>query len=558
MVPGPCPATSARNHKRAPDHSTMATKQSFNGFFKEGTRYFQGTDEVLLRNIDAVIDLSELTRTSIGPNGMKKIIKNHFGKLYVTGDAATILNEAEIQHPAAKMLVTASQMTAEQVGDGTNFVLVFAGELLRRATELVRAGINTKDIVSGYQTALNKALEILPTLAVSQKFDVNDRASVAAALKTSLSSHQFLDADLLSGLVADACLAAYPAKTGPFNVDNVRVAKALGGSVADSFVIKGFALPREVVGTIRRKENVKIAIFATSFDFAETDTKMTTVFNSGKEMENYAVSNEQRMEQLVLSIAEKGVNVVVCQSKFTEMGIHFLEKHGIMCVQLPSNWDIKRLARAVKAVPLLRVGQPTDEEIGRCVSVEVREVGSTPIVVFEAEGGLSTVVVRGATPNVIDDIERSIDDAVNSFKILTEHPLLVGGAGASEMEMSTQLIKFSESRPGMDQYGVRKFGEALEVVPRTIAENSGIRISEFMTRLRAAHNKGEKNSGVDVINMDIGDAEAMGVLDVAHVKEWAMKFTVEVVNTLLRIDQICMSKPAGGPAPRSMGPRDAD
>jgi T-complex protein 1 subunit theta len=536
----------------------MANKQSFSGFFKEGTRYFTGVDEVLLRNIEAAIDLAELTRTSIGPNGMKKIIKNHIGKLFVTGDAATILSEAEIQHPAAKMLVTASQMQAEQVGDGTNFVIVFAGELLKRATELVRAGINTKDIVLGYQKALEEAIKILPQIQCSHKFNVEDRASVVAAIKTSLSSHQFLDGDFLSEVVADACLLAYPNHQRKFNVDNIRVAKCLGGSVQDSHVVKGFAIPREVVGAIRRQENCKIAIFACSFDFAETDTKMSTVFKSGKEMEEFQISEEARMEEMVLSIKEKGVSVVVCQSKFTEIGMHFLQKHGIMAIQLPSNWDIKRLARAVKGIPLLRIGQPTDEEIGYCISVEAREVGSTPLVIFEAEGGLSTIIIRGSTPNVIDDIERSIDDAVNSFRILTEKPMLVPGAGATEMEISTRITKFAESRPGMDQYGIRKFAESLEIIPRTIAENSGIRISEFMAKIRAAHNKGETNAGVDVINMDVADATELRVYDVAHVKEWAMKFATEVACTLLRVDQIAMSKPAKGPAPRSMGARDED
>lgn len=534
----------------------MANKQSFSGFFKEGTRYFQGVDEVLLRNIEAVIDLSELTRTSLGPNGMKKIIRNHFGKLYVTGDAATILSEAEIQHPAAKMLVTASQMMAEQVGDGTNFVLVFAGELLRRATDLIRAGINTKDIVSGYQKALDEALNILPKLKVKNSINFKDKESVRLALRSSISSHQYLDKDHLSSLVAEACISTY--NSDKFNVDNVRVAKALGGSVSDSFVVEGFAIPREVVGTIRKMEKVKLALFQTSFDFAETDTKMNTVFTSGTEIEKFSISEETRMNELVKSIADKGVNVVVCQSKFTEIGVHFLEKHGIMCVQLPSNWDIKRLARATKATPLLRIGAPTDDEIGVCDSVEVREIGSTPIVVFKRGGFLSTIIIRGATPNLIDDVERSINDGINTFRILTEYPEIIPGAGASEMELSARLIKFAEKSPGMNQYGIRKFGESLEVIPRTIAENSGIRISDFMAKIRAAHNSGDVNAGVDVVEMGLCNATKKQIFDVAHVKEWGLKFAVEVACTLLRVDHICMSKPAGGPAPRSMGARDED
>lgn len=536
----------------------MSKKQSFQGFFKEGTRYFNGTDEVLLRNIDAAIDLSQLTRTSLGPNGMKKIVKNHFGKLYVTGDAATILKEAEVQHPAAKMLVSASQMQAEQIGDGTNFVLVFAGECLSRAAELVRAGISTKDIVEGYQEALKKALEILPSLTVKDSINLKDQKEVEMALKTSLSSHQFLDADKLAELVAQACINANQNDKVKFSVDNVRVAKALGGSVNDSFVVKGFVVQREVMGTIRKMENCNLAVYATSFDLPESDTKMQTVFKSGEEMTNYGLSQEQRMNEIVKSIAEKGVNVVVCQSKITELAMHYLEQYKIMALQLPSNWDIKRLCRAVKAIPLLRIAAPTEEEIGHCPLVEVREVGSTPLVTFQADGGVSTIVIRGATPNIIEDVERSIDDAVNTYLVMTEYPQLVAGAGACEMELSTQVAKWADTRPGMDQYGARKFAEALEIVPKTIAENSGLKIADFMAKLRAAHNKGEKNAGVDVLELQVNDAVKMGVYDVLHVKEWAMKFAVEVVVTLLRVDQICMAKPASGPAPRAPEARDID
>ena len=537
----------------------MATKQSFGSFFKEGTRYFNGTDEVLLRNIDAVVDLSQLTRTSLGPNGMKKIIKNHFGKLYVTGDCATILHEAEIQHPAAKMLVNASQMQAEQIGDGTNFVITFAGECLNLAAQLIRAGINSKDIVAGYQAALAKALEILPSLNVHQVKDMRNHDEVVKAIKTSLSSHQFLNSDHLADLVATACIQANQNPKLKFSVDNVRVAKALGGSIDDSFVVKGFAVKREVMGTIRKMENCKLAVFATSFDLPESDTKMQTVFKSGEEMSNYNLSQEKRMDEIVSSIAEKGVNVVVCQSKITEMAMHFLEKHNIMALQLPSNWDIKRLCRCVKALPLLRISQPQDDEIGHCKLCEVKEVGSTPLVIFEAENSeVSTIIVRGATPNVIDDVERSIDDAVNSYLVMTEYPQLVPGAGACEMELSCQIAKWAEARPGMDQYGARKFAEALEVIPKTIAETCGLKIADFLAKLRAAHNKGDKNACVDVVDLQVGDAVKLGVLDVTHVKEWALKFAVDVVVTLLRVDQICMSKPAGGPAPRSPEARDID
>jgi T-complex protein 1 subunit theta len=491
---------------------------------------------------------------------MKKIIKNHLGKIFVSGDAATMLSEAEIQHPAAKMLTNAAQMQGEQVGDATNLVVVLAGELMHRAVELIHAGIHTRDIVAGYQRALQKTLEIIPTLSSSPiVFDLTDETSVAAALKTALSSHQFLDADHLSRLSAAACLNAYPQRKGRFNVDNIRIAKALGGSVDDSYFVRGFVVPREVMGTIRRKTDCRLAVFTTSFDLPESDTKMQTVFKSGAEPEHYNLTQEQRMDELVTSIAEKGVNVVVCQSKITDLAVHYLEAHDIMALQLPSNWDIRRLCRAVGAVPLLRISAPTEEEIGRCPKVECQEVGSTALVAFEAAGGVSTIVVRGATPNVIDDVERSLDDATNSFLVLTEFPRLVHGGGACEMELAVRLAKWADTLPGMEQYGVRKFAEALEIVPRQIAENSGLRISEFLAKIRAAHNReGGEAACVDVVELAVGDAGKLGIADVAHAKEWALKLATDVAVTMLRVDQICMAKAAGGPAPRSPEARDAD
>jgi T-complex protein 1 subunit theta len=257
------------------------------------------------------------------------------------------------------------------------------------------------------------------------------------------------------------------------------------------------------------------------------------------------------MDELVSLIAVKGVNVVVCQSKITELALHYLEKHGILVLQLPSNYDIRRLCRAVGATPLLRISAPMPEEIGSCLLVECQEVGSTSLVVFKAGGGISMIVVRGATPNVIDDVKRSLNDATNSFLVMTEFPQLVPGASACEMEVAVQLERWADMLLGMDQYGVRKFAEAVEVVPRTIAENSGLRMADFMAKLRAAHSKqGGQNAGVDVVELAVGDAEKLGVFDVAHIKEWALKLATDIVTTLLKINQFLVAKPAGGPAPR--------
>eukprot|EP00741_Cyanophora_paradoxa_P009918 tig00000157_g9607.t1 len=526
---------------------------------KEGARHFSGLDEATFRNIDACKQLSQMTRTSLGPHGMNKIIINHLDKLFVTNDSATMVKEMEIQHPAAKMLVYGSQQQEQEVGDGTNTVIVIGGELLVQAESLLRMGLHTSEVISGYAKAGKKALEILESLVEKTIDDVRNKDLMIPALKTVVGSKQYGAEDILTPLIAEACIQVCPKNPKKFNVDNVRVAKILGGSVAQSTIVNGFVLTRDAEGTIKHARNTKVAVFSCGIDMSDTETKGTVLVKSAQELMDYNKSEENKMEEIIKGIAATGAKVVISGSKIGEMAMHFIERYKLMAIKVPSKFDLRRVCKAVGATALVRMGAPTPEELGECDEVSIEEIGSTKCAVFRQkrgdESGVSTIVVRGSTVNIMDDIERAIDDGVNAYKALAKDGRQVAGAGAVEVEIARQLISYGESVPGLEQYAIKKFAEALEVIPRTLAENAGMTATDLLSTLYAAHEKGQRGVGVDVENQTLLDANAHGILDALAAKYWALKYATDAAMTVLRVDQIIMSKPAGGPK-RSEQPAD--
>jgi len=530
---------------------------------KEGTKHLNGHNEALLQNIEAIKEFSNIVRTSLGPNGLNKMVINHLSKLFVTNDAATIIKELDVFHPAAKLVVLASQMQEQEIGDGTNFVVIFAGELLQNAEELVKRGLHPSEIIAGFNKASQKALEILEGLATHKCQDVKNIDEVTKFLKSAIASKQYGYENVLTPIIAKACLEVLPKNAHSFNVDNVRVAKILGGSVLDTQVITGHVLTRDAETTIKKVQNAKIAVFAAGIDVAKTETKDTILIKNADELLNYSKSEEKHMEELIRKIAESGVNVVVSGGAIGEMAMHFIEKYKLMAVKTLSKYDLRRVAKSCGAATLVRLGAPTPEEIGSCDLVAVDEIGSTKVTIFrnEHEGeraGISTIVVRGSTQNVIDDIERAIDDGVNVFKSLVKDPRFVPGAGATEIELAKQLQAYADSTPGVIQYAMKKYGEAFEVIPRTIAETSGQKSIDVIASLYAAHAKGQSADGINVEEGTIESAVTMGVYDSLNTKLSAIRLATSAALTVLQVDQIIMAKPAGGPKMPKQGPMDAD
>ncbi|KAG6382112.1 chaperonin Cpn60/TCP-1 family [Boletus reticuloceps] len=545
--------------------------------FKEGYKHLQGLEDAILRNIQAVSELSNLVRTSLGPNGRNKLLINHLGRLFVTSDAATIIKEVEVVHPAAKLLVMASLAQESEMGDATNTVIIFAGELLKKAEHLLIMGLHPSEVIKGYELACSKALAELEDLSTSSLPSPFTQSSLAEALKPTIASKQYGFEDTLSALVAEAALAVMPNNPKNFNVDNVRVVKIMGGNLSGSRVVRGMVFGREPEGMIKKVTKAKVAVFTSALDIAQTETKGTVLIKNADEMLNFTRGEEKQMEKIFKEIADSGVKVIIAGSSVGELALHYLNRFNIAVLKVLSKFDLRRVSRVVNATPLARIGAPTPEEAGYVDVFETTEIGGDRVTVLrqlrQDEPGFdtrtekprtATIVLRGATANHLDDLERAIDDGVNVIKALLKDPRLVPGAGATELELGKRVDAYGSGLKGLAQHAVKRYATALEVVPRTLAENAlgGAEGNEVLSRLWAKHEqKGGEAWGVDVEAERDGTLVATDykILDSLAAKSWAIKLGTEAAVSVLSVDSIIMSKPAGGPkVPQQAGNWDED
>lgn len=456
----------------------------------------------MLRNIDACRAIASTVQTSLGPYGRNKIVINHLQKMILTSDAATILRELDVVHPAAKLLVMASQQQDAEMGDATNLVIVLAGELLKKAEDLLRMGLKTSDIVTGYEKAQKFALETLEELEVDKAADLTSQEELSKAIRTVVASKQNGNEDFLADLVAEAVLAVLPKNPANFSVDNVRVVKIMGGSLEQSRVVKGMVFPKEPNGSVKKATKAKVGVYSCAIDISQTETKGTVLLHNAKEMLDFTKGEESQLEAAIKELHDVGLRVVIAGSTVGELAMHYLNRYGILVIKVLSKFDLRRICRVVGATPLARLGAPMPDEMGSIDVVETLEIGGDRVTVFRQEDEVTrtaTLVLRGATQNHLDDIERAVDDGVNVVKAITKDARLVPGAGAAEVQLVERLQAYGEKTPGLAQYAIKKYGEAFEVVPRSIAESAGLDATEVLSRLYAAHSrKDEWTTGVDI------------------------------------------------------------
>jgi len=529
---------------------------------KDGARHYSGLEEAVFRNIAACKEFSNTLKTAYGPQGRNKMVINHLEKLFVTNDAATIIKELEVEHPAAKLMVLASQMQEQEMGDGTNWVIIFCGALLEAAEDLIRMGLTPTDVAEGYQLALNKAIEILPSLKCWEVTDPRDLEQVKKALRTTIMSKQFGNEDFLAELVGKACISILPEKT-TFNVDNIRICKIIGSGINRSDVVQGMVFRRTVEGSVTSKDKAKVAVYSCPFDVTTTETKGTVLIKTADELSNFSRGEEGKMEEDVKALSAAGVTVVVAGGKIGDLALHYLNKYDIMACRITSKWDLRRLCKTVGAVILPKMSCPTPEEIGMCDQVFLDEVGETPVTIFRqdsAESKIATIVIRGSTDNYMDDIERAVDDAVNTFKGLCRDGSCIAGAGSAEVELGRLIELYGSQCPGLEQYAIKKFADALQIFPKVLADNCGAPDQETLSNLLAAHSEGKVNAGFDCEGEGaaVVDAKEKEVFDLYLTKFWALKYATSAATQILRVDQIIMAKRAGGPKARGMGPQDPD
>ncbi|MCQ2820920.1 MAG: T-complex protein 1 subunit theta [archaeon] len=527
---------------------------TFGSLLKEGFKHYKGIHEAVMKNIEAIQDLSSMTRTSYGPNGMNKYIINMHDKLYLTKDASVMTEQLDINHPAANIFVRASKAQDDQCGDATNLVITFGGELLNLAGDMISGGLHLSDIILGYEEGFKKAMELFETIPKEDKSDIKDVQTVTKliepVIKTKLVHEQ---EKILAPLIAEACISALPEEKQKFDVDNVRVAQILGGSLLDSSLVKGLIEVRDVEGTVTKVEKCKVAVYNCPLETQGPETTDEVVFKNASDLLNYTKGEEDHMESIIKAIVDSGVKAVVVGGAISNMALHFLDKYGILAFRIMSKFELRRVAKALGATLLVRLGAPTEEEMGYADEISVMEISSTKCIYINnnnEKNKYATIILRGTTQGMLQNMERIVQDGVNLYKCMCKNTVFGPGAGAMEMYLANEIKNYAKTIKTLDQYGIEKFGEAFEVVPRTILENSGFNVNESLAALRSKSLKNPK-SGVCIEDGEIKDAFEMEVYDHLETKKWAINFAVEAALTVLRIDQIIVAKPAGGPAAMS-------
>jgi T-complex protein 1 subunit theta len=588
------------------------TAAGLGGMLQSGSRHYSQEDDggaggVVLRNIDACLQLSRMLSTSMGPQGRCKLVVNHLGQLNVTSDCASILKDVMVEHPAAQLLASACQKQEEEYGDNTNFVLAFGGELLFETAKLI--GKMTwqpgPEIIAGYQRALKLCTEsYLPELLVpGAVLDVSQRDDLLKLLKPVLASKQYDSHDHIAPLVADACLQVMNRSSNNSNepripIEAVRTVKILGSSVDQSILIAGFVAKSGLETVARSATNCKVAVYASGFEASSTEAKGTVLMKNAADLLNYNKTEEAKMQDIVAGIAEAGVQVIVTGGNLSDMALHFIDQYQLLCLRVGSKWELRRLCQAIGATALVRLGTPTPDELGHAASVRQMEVGGKTLTVFTKDDGdgvkgggsdvnsIATILLRASTHTVLNDLERAVDDGVHAVAAAAKDPRLVYGGGAVETALSVRLLKEAARTPGLEQYALAAFARALQIVPRTLAQNAGLNANEVMADLMAAHDihgdDGEGNTATTTTtdtttapplpkNISVGvlidrdrvetpvpstttmtttTGPLVDVADVLATKQAALMLAVDAAVTILKIDQIIMSKPAGGPSPQ--------
>lgn len=421
-------------------------------------------------------------------------------------------------------------------------------------------------------------------LEVDRLKEMRSATELSKALRTVVASKQSGTEDILAGLVAEAVLAVLPKNPFNFNVDNVRVVKIMGGSLEQSRVVKGMVFGREPDGIIKQARKAKVGVFSCPIDISQTETKGTVLLKNAQEMVDYTKGEEDRLETAIKELYDSGLRVVVAGSSVGDLALHYLNRFNILVIKILSKFELRRLCRVVGATPLARLGAPMPDEMGQVDVVETTEIGGDRVTVFRQEDAnavtrTSTIVLRGATQNHLDDVERAIDDGVNAVKAITKDPRLVPGAGATEIQLVERISKFADKTPGLPQHAIRKYAEAFEVVPRTLAESAGLDATEVLSLLYTAHHRTNTaddsseedeeegssseeeesywNTGVDLeIGSSDGTLDAVdeGILDLMASKSSAIRLASETARTVLSVDQIIVARQAGGPKPPAPNP----
>jgi len=526
---------------------------------KEGSTRTRGRDAQGM-NITAAKAVASAVRTTLGPKGMDKMLVDTIGDVVITNDGVTILKEMDIEHPAAKMMVEVAKTQDDEVGDGTTTAVIIAGELLKKAEDLLEQDVHPTIIAAGYRQAAEKAQSLLKDLA----FDVKstDKALLKNIAGTAMTGK---GAEASKEKLCDLVVRAVTMVTdddGKVDIENIKVEKKTGGSIEDSEIVEGVLIDKERVHPSMPKKvtGAKILLLNAAVEFKKTEVDAEINITSPDQLQAFLDEEERMVKGIVDKIVKSGANVLFCQKGIDDIAQHYLAKAGLFATRRVKKSDMEKLARATGATLVSSIDAISKEELGKAGIVEERKVGGEEMTFVEQckNPKAVSIIIKGGTDHVVDELERAIHDALRVVGVVVEDKKVVAGGGGVETELSLRLREYAATVGGRAQLAIEAFASALEIIPRTLAENAGLDPIDMLVEIRAAHEKGKKTHGLNVFEGKAVDMKSAGVVEPLRVKTQAISSAAEAAVMILRIDDVIASSKSpmpegGGMPPGGMG-----
>jgi thermosome len=526
---------------------------------KEGTTRNRGK-EAQKNNIMAAKIIAEVLKSTLGPLGMDKMLIDSLGDITITNDGAAILDEIDVEHPAAKMMVEVAKTQDDEVGDGTTTAVILAGELLKNAEDLLEQGIHPTIIVSGYRKALEKAKETLIKIGI--EIDPTNKITLKKVALTSMGSKAVGAAkDHLSQIIIDAVkqITEKKADRNEVDIDNIQIIKKEGKSLLESSLVKGVIIDKEVVhsGMPKKIENAKIALLDTPIEIEKTEFSSEIRINDPTQIQAFLDKESQILKDMVSKIKTAGANVVICQKGIDDLAQHFMAKEGILALKSAKQSDMEKLSRATGGIVITKIDDLKAKDLGIAGIVEERKIGDDKMVVVERckDPKSVSILIRAGLERMVDEADRAIHDALSVVADVTEQNTIVAGGGATEAEIAKELRAYATKVGGREQLAIEAFAKSMEIIPKTLAENAGLEAIDIIVNLRAAHEKTKGHlMGIDLTNNKTVDMVKKGVIEPVQVKTQAIKSATEVASMILRIDDVIAStKPKEGKSGEDYG-----
>jgi len=515
----------------------------------EGTLRSTGRD-AQRNNIAAAKAVADIVRTTLGPKGMDKMLVDSIGDITITNDGVTILEEMEVEHPAAKMMVEVAKTQNEEVGDGTTTAVVIAGELLKRAEELLDQEIHPTVIIKGYQLAKEEALRVLEEIATP--INLNDEETLKKIAITAMSGKTGKEAaPKIAELIVKAVKMVVEERNGKLyvNKDNIKRVKKHGASALETELINGIVIDKEFVHPQMPKivHNAKIALLDCPLEIEKTETDAQIRITSPEQLQAFLQQEQRMLKEMVEKIAKTGANVVITEKGIDDLAQHYLAKKGIVACRRVKRSDLEALAKATGGRIVSNLEDLTEKDLGFAEVVEEKKIAGEAMTFVRGckNPKAVTILVRGSTEHVVDEIDRNVEDGIGAVVSALESGKIVPGAGAIEAELARRIREFAEKFSGREQLAIQEFANALEIIPRTLAENAGLDPIDMLVELRAAHEHGKINYGIDVFEGKVKDAIEMGVIEPLKVKTQAIKSASEAAEMILRIDDVIAASKIG-------------